>query len=102
MIAPVTEIEAGDDRAWFDANPERRFRARVADSGGVWLVRRHRNVPFRIFAEAGSSKFSRSALGEMPDNDLEIAQRWFQAAWPDWSIAKIKWASTKALRESAR
>lgn len=38
MIAPVTEIAAGNDRAWFGDHPDRRFRARVADNG-VWLVR---------------------------------------------------------------
>jgi hypothetical protein len=38
----------------------------------------------------------------MPDNDHEIAHRWFETAWPDWSIAKIKRASVKALKGSAK
>jgi hypothetical protein len=79
-ILAVTEIEAGDDRAWFFTHPGRRFRARRAATG-LWLVRRTGDALLRTFAREVIS---------VADRDKDIAALWFAAAYPDLFAQSMK------------
>ena len=91
-IPPVTEIEAGDDRAWFACHLQRRFRARPG-AGGWWLVRRRGAVLLRTF--------SSTALA-LADRDKAIAPAWFAAAYPDEFFERAKRKGRKALAIGGR
>lgn len=87
-IPPVSDIEATNDREWFAAHRGRLFRARRGD-GGVWLVRRQGGALLRTYEHRGR-------LG--PDTDVELAERWYRAAFPDWDVKRLKAAARRALR----
>jgi hypothetical protein len=70
---PAGDSETVTDAAWFDANPGRRYRARAASNGQVWLVRKRGRVFLRTLAP----------LPRIPTLEREIEARWFSAAWPD-------------------
>jgi hypothetical protein len=87
-MTPVTEIEAGNDRAWFTDHPNRRFRAR-AGTGGAWLIRRRGDVFLRSFAQA-----------PLPANtDIAAAFAWFSAAYPWWPVEQVQRRARKAVRK---
>jgi hypothetical protein len=88
VIAPVTEIEAGDDRYWFADHPNRRFRARVGSSG-TWFIRRCGDVFLRSFARAPVPA----------DTDIASAHAWFAAAYPQWPIERVQRRARKAVRK---
>jgi hypothetical protein len=82
VIAPVTEASAGGDRAWFSANPTRRYRARPG-----WIIRRRGTALLR----------TRAAARSLPDDDTALRVAWVGAAWPDLDPVQQR-ALIKAIR----
>ena len=73
----VTDIESGDDRAWFATHPNRRYRVRQAETGW-WLVRRRSGgVLLRSWAA--------TLLPGLPDTDNALCEAWCAAAYPGLS-----------------
>jgi hypothetical protein len=85
---PAGDSETVTDAAWFDANPGRRYRARLASDGQVWLVRKRGRVFLRTLAP----------LPRIPTLEREIEARWFSAASPDLSQQE----RVALIRESRR
>lgn len=80
----VSDLDAIDDVAWFDANSGRRYRLRPAPGAGFWLVRRRgRGVFLRVYA---ANLFSR----ERTDNDPVLRTVWFRHAWPQLDPKTLK------------
>jgi hypothetical protein len=88
----VTDLDAVDDSTWFDRHRDRRFRARRKD-GCIVLVRRVKDV---IFLRTIDGSIAAA------DTDIELAFRWFMAAYPRWSPEQIHKAARRALKRSAR
>ena len=87
----VSDIEAIADAEWFAANPRRFFRARRVPGGAV-LVRKVKDVIF-LRTTNGST--------DDADTDIELAIRWFAAAYPGWSPEQIHKAASRALKGGA-
>jgi hypothetical protein len=92
-VPQVTDAAALDDRAWFDARPNSRFRARPGD-GGLWLIRR---CPQGADPEVFLLTFSR-AIATPTDRDGDVAAAWFGAAYPAWPTERVLRRARKALR----
>jgi hypothetical protein len=72
----VTDLESGDDRAWFATHPGRRYR--VSASGTGWrLVRRRSGVLLRVWTKA--------LPRGLPNTDKALCAAWIDAAWPGLS-----------------
>ena len=84
----ATDLDAVDDSAWFDRHPNRRFRAR-RKNGQTVLVRRVKDV---ILLQTIAGSFDGA------DSDVELAVRWFAAAYPGWSPEQITKAARRALK----
>jgi hypothetical protein len=86
----VSDATGGDDDRWFYCNPGRRFRARRAP-GGTVLVRK-----------VGDAIFLRTLNGadtDRADTDIDLAIRWFAAAYPNWNPEQITKTARKALKK---
>jgi hypothetical protein len=65
-----------DESIWFDRNPDRRYRARPAADGRVWLIRRR---PGNVFL------CTLARLARVPSSEGEAERWWWLTAWPELS-----------------
>jgi hypothetical protein len=68
----VSDLEAQDDISWFLDHPRRRYRARGADDGNVWLIRRKQHMALL-----------RTCAGAIPhprDDDAALCEAWVASA----------------------
>jgi hypothetical protein len=86
-LPEAAAAEAIDDFRWFDAHPNRRFRAR-GSTAGVWIIRRRGDVFLRTLA--------RSLPPSAKDSDAALGPAWFEAAYPGLLAEKAQRHARKA------
>jgi hypothetical protein len=93
VIRRVANTDALDDHSWFQAHPERLFRARAGD-GGIWLIRRRPQG-------AGPDVYLRTLSRTSPPTDASdgaLAVAWYTAAYPSWPPERVRKAARRALK----